>query len=107
MWISGYQSIRLLDIRGTGSSEIVHAPNLKNKIGAGSPCTIRCRVYAHSELEKFWRKSDPPCRSHGEAGAIQHGKSEKNSNKDGMSRTNFICMFEKIHHNSTDFVRSV
>ena len=25
----------------------------KNKIGAGSPCTIRCRVYVHSELEKF------------------------------------------------------
>ncbi len=42
-----------------GSSEIVHAPNLKNKIGAGSPCTIRRRVYAHSELEKLWRESDP------------------------------------------------
>jgi len=67
MWISGDQSIRLLDIRGTGISEIVHAPNLKNKIGAGSPCTIRCRVYAHSELEKFWRESE----------GIQREKSEK------------------------------
>jgi len=58
MWISGYQSIRVQGIRGTGISEIVHAPNLKDKIGAGSPCTIRCRVYAHSELEKFWRESE-------------------------------------------------
>ncbi len=32
MWISGYQNIRLPDIRGTGSSEIVHAPNLKTKL---------------------------------------------------------------------------
>ncbi len=61
-----------------GISEIVGAANLKNKIGAGSPCTIRCRVYAHFELEKFWRKSDPPCRSHGEAGAIQREKTMKN-----------------------------
>ncbi|MFW9950481.1 MAG: flavodoxin family protein [Candidatus Thorarchaeota archaeon] len=27
--------------------------HLKNKIGAGTPFTIRCRIYAHSELEKF------------------------------------------------------
>jgi hypothetical protein len=30
--------------------EIVHAPNLKSKIGAG---------YAHCELEKLWRESEP------------------------------------------------
>ncbi len=53
------------------SSEIVHAPNLKNKIGAGSPCTIRRRVYAHSELEKFWRESE----------AIQREKSKEKERK--------------------------
>ncbi|GEM_PF-4683286 len=54
-WISGYQSIRLPDIRGrgirlrrtsaygTGISEIVHAPNLKNKIGAGSTLILSLR----------------------------------------------------------------
>jgi len=65
----GYQDIRVSGCWTSGEqgypparaqvSEIVHAPNLKNKIGAGSPCTIRCRVYAHSELEKFWRESEP------------------------------------------------
>ena len=39
----GYQSIRLPDIRGTGISEIVHAPNLKNKIGAGSALILSLR----------------------------------------------------------------
>ena len=39
----GYQSIRLLDIRGTGISEIVHAPNLKNKIGAGFALILSLR----------------------------------------------------------------
>ena len=75
------------EAHGTGISEIVHAPNLKNKIGAGSPCTIRCRVCAHSELEKLRRESDPPCRpaatrsrcvaTGGEAGAIQREKNEE------------------------------
>ncbi len=50
-----------------GIWEIVHAPNLKNKIGAGYPCTIRRSVYAHSELEKLWRESE----------AIQREKSIK------------------------------
>jgi len=43
MWISGYQSIRLPDIRGTGISKIVHAPNFKNKIGAGSALILSLR----------------------------------------------------------------
>jgi len=43
MWISEYQSIRLPDIRGTGISEIVHVPNLKNKIGAGSALILSLR----------------------------------------------------------------
>ena len=43
MWISGYQSIRLPDIRGRGISKIVHAPNLKNKIGAGSALILSLR----------------------------------------------------------------
>ncbi len=63
----------MLDIRGRGISEIVHAPNLKNKIGAGSPCTIQRRVYAHSELEKFWRKSEE----------IRREKSEEKREKNG------------------------
>jgi len=40
---AGNQSIRMLDIRGTGISEIVHAPNLKNKIGAGSALILSLR----------------------------------------------------------------